>query len=462
MTLWLALAFAQQYRAPFSDSHYGYFYPTAYYDHSGVDWACGGIRYSGHRGSDFGAGGFAGMDAGRDLVAAADGVVVATNDGEFDRCESGECSGGGGFGNYVAVQHDDGKITYYGHMKKWSVAVSYGQQVSCGQKLGQVGSSGWSTGPHIHFAVKKNGSYVDPFDGSCSGPPSYWTSQGGHGGLPGKTCEVHDSDGDGTRDDQDCAPNDKNVHPGATEVCDDGIDNDCSGGDRASELGYQDADGDGYGGSEVRFCGSLPGGVVRTPGDCDDGRGAVNPGARELCDGLDNDCNGLVDDGPPTEMADPPPTLAARLVDASYPGAMAPDEVGEVWFAFENVGGAPWTTLWLQSDGLQPSPLLDEQTWPAWNVLATLSEEVPVGGTGTFSAQVRAGQSGLVESTFSLVSDGVTVRCPGGEVTLSVQVRPERLQERATPSPTGCGTSLVPQAAAAGLLGLLALLWRRR
>ena len=319
MTLWLGLAFAQQYRAPFSDAHYGYFYPTAYYDHSGVDWACGGIRYSGHRGSDFGGGSFSGMDAGRDLVAAAEGVVVATNDGEFDRCESGECGGGGGFGNYVAVQHQDGKVTYYAHMKKWSVAVSNGQHVSCGQKLGQMGSSGWSTGPHIHFGVKKNGSYVDPFDGACSGPPTYWTSQGSHGGLPGKGCEVYDSDGDGTRDDQDCAPNDKNVHPGATEICGDGIDNDCSGGDRASEVAWVDADGDGYGAGEVRFCGSLPGGVVRTPGDCDDGRRSVNPGAHELCDGLDNDCNGLIDDGPPTEMADPPPRLAARLVDASYP-----------------------------------------------------------------------------------------------------------------------------------------------
>ncbi len=62
LLLWSAAA--QDYRAPFGDADYGYFYPTAYYDHSGADWACGSIRYSGHRGSDFGGGSWSGMEAG--------------------------------------------------------------------------------------------------------------------------------------------------------------------------------------------------------------------------------------------------------------------------------------------------------------------------------------------------------------------------------------------------------------
>ena len=124
--LLVAAAGAVPLSAPFGSSDYGNFYPTAYYDHYGVDWNCGSIRYSGHRGSDFGVGSWPGMDAGRDIAAAADGTVIGTNDGEYDRCSSGACSGGSGYGNYVAVRHSDGMVTYYAHMKKWSVAVSYG------------------------------------------------------------------------------------------------------------------------------------------------------------------------------------------------------------------------------------------------------------------------------------------------------------------------------------------------
>jgi hypothetical protein len=130
------------------------------------------------------------MDAGRDITAAAAGTVVATNDGVDDRCSTGDCEGGGGLGNYVKIQHADGRYTWYGHLKTWSVAVATGQYVSCGQKLGEMGSSGYSTGPHVHFtATNTSGSRVDPFDGACSDPPSYWVSQGDYGGLPGLVCD---------------------------------------------------------------------------------------------------------------------------------------------------------------------------------------------------------------------------------------------------------------------------------
>jgi hypothetical protein len=189
MLLLISTAFAQDYRFPISQSDASEMYPTAYKDHGGRDWACGSIYYSGHNGSDYGGGGFAGMEAGRTIVAAADGVVVYTHDGEFDECTTGDCAGGGGFGNYVKIQHEDGKYTYYAHMTQWSVAVSTGQAVSCGDELGLMGSSGNSTGPHLHFEVRNSaGTAEDPFDGSCSAPPSYWISQGSHGGIPGTTC----------------------------------------------------------------------------------------------------------------------------------------------------------------------------------------------------------------------------------------------------------------------------------
>lgn len=183
-------ALAQDYRFPASDEDYGEFYPTAYKDHSGYDWACGDVTYSGHRGSDFGAGGFAGMEAGRTIVAAAEGVVSAVNDGEWDECTTGDCDGGGGYGNYVWIQHPDGKATLYAHLKQWSVAVSVGEFVECGTPLGEMGSSGYSTGPHLHFGVyAMDGSFHDPFVGDCASPPSYWVDQGEYGGLPAATCE---------------------------------------------------------------------------------------------------------------------------------------------------------------------------------------------------------------------------------------------------------------------------------
>ncbi|MDP2313650.1 MAG: M23 family metallopeptidase [Pseudomonadota bacterium] len=188
---WIGAAYAQDYAFPSSAEDYANFYPTAYVDHGSVtDWNCGGNTYSGHRGSDYGGGSWSGMEAGRDITAAADGTVIATNDGADDECSTGDCDGGGGFGNYVKIQHADGKATYYAHLKTWSVAVSTDQYVTCGQKLGEMGSSGHSTGPHVHFEVREaSGSASDPFDGPCSAPPSYWVDAGAWGELPGLVCE---------------------------------------------------------------------------------------------------------------------------------------------------------------------------------------------------------------------------------------------------------------------------------
>ncbi len=183
-----ATAGAQNYRMPATVEQWDLFYPTAYKDHAGVDWGCGDIRYDGHQGSDFGGGGFAGMDEGRDIVAAADGEVIATHDGEFDRC-TGECTDGG-YGNYVQLLHADGKTTIYGHLKQWSVAVEVGQTVACGDLLGQMGSSGNSTGPHLHFEVRNTSNVAeDPFWGDCSNPPSYWVEQWRYDELPMPYCD---------------------------------------------------------------------------------------------------------------------------------------------------------------------------------------------------------------------------------------------------------------------------------
>ncbi|MBI3205441.1 MAG: peptidoglycan DD-metalloendopeptidase family protein [Myxococcales bacterium] len=189
-------AHAQNYRFPIQLPTSGTQpYPTAYRDlDSGgglKDWNCGATTYDGHKGSDFGIGSWPVMDAGsRVIVAAADGKVVFVNDGCDDKCSTGSCGCGSGFGNYVKLQHADGKSTYYGHMMKGSLAVALNAEVKCGQALGKVGSSGNSTGPHLHFEVRyASNASDDPFSGSCGGPTSFWVSQGSYKGLPGDQCE---------------------------------------------------------------------------------------------------------------------------------------------------------------------------------------------------------------------------------------------------------------------------------
>ncbi len=169
-------------------------YVTAYRDDdSGAamqDFTCGTHTYNGHGGTDIGIGGFEVMDAGsRDVVAGADGTVGAVQDGCADRCTTGTCACGGGFGNHVRIDHADGKKTYYGHLKINSLRVQTGQRITCGTVLGQVGSSGNSTGPHLHFEVRHpNEASDDPFGGDCGGPTSYWISQGAYRSLPSATC----------------------------------------------------------------------------------------------------------------------------------------------------------------------------------------------------------------------------------------------------------------------------------
>ena len=109
-------------------------------------------------------------------------------------------------------------------------------------------------------------------------------------------------------DSTDCDDSDATINPAATELCD-GADNDCDGTvdeDDASDAAtwYADSDGDGYGdvGSTTAAC-SEPSGYLGDSDDCDDSDSAVNPAATELCDGVDNDCDGTVDEDAAADAA---------------------------------------------------------------------------------------------------------------------------------------------------------------
>ncbi len=110
-----------------------------------------------------------------------------------------------------------------------------------------------------------------------------------------------DMDGDGYPASEDCDDTDAAVSPDATELCD-GIDNDCDGvvdPDTAANAAtfYTDADGDGFGdsGATVTAC-TQPEGSADNAWDCDDTNADISPDASEVCDGVDNDCDFLVDD----------------------------------------------------------------------------------------------------------------------------------------------------------------------
>lgn len=100
-----------------------------------------GLHGPGNRGIDIGA------PTGTPIYASASGRVLAVKTG----CVVGRKSCGGGYGNMAIVQHSNGTKTLYGHMYKLNTSI--GDEVTQGQIIGFVGSTGRSTGPHIHFEV---------------------------------------------------------------------------------------------------------------------------------------------------------------------------------------------------------------------------------------------------------------------------------------------------------------------
>ena len=115
---------------------YSFVWPTQHYDVSGNDY------WGGHQGLDIMC------LLGEPIFAADSGVVIY----------SGTISGG--YGNLVAIDHQNGYLTLYAHLN--SLSLSCGQSVTRGQAVGTCGSTGNSTGAHLHFEVRQNGGFINP------------------------------------------------------------------------------------------------------------------------------------------------------------------------------------------------------------------------------------------------------------------------------------------------------------
>ena len=124
-------------------------------------------------------------------------------------------------------------------------------------------------------------------------------AEDGYGEVSGTASGLSDDDGDGFFGEEDCADSDAAVHPGAVEICN-GLDDNCDGqiDEGVLQVWYADTDADGFGDPEqtLEAC-SPPSGHTASGTDCDDGNPDIYPGAVEICDELDNNCDGTTDEG---------------------------------------------------------------------------------------------------------------------------------------------------------------------
>lgn len=106
-----------------------------------------------HQGIDYGA------PLGSPVVAVGNGIVTKVSSGCAD---FGNLFCGGQLGNWIEIDHGNGAIATYGHLKNSSIDIKQGMKVKKNQQIAKVGSSGWSTGAHLDFRLKIHGEYENP------------------------------------------------------------------------------------------------------------------------------------------------------------------------------------------------------------------------------------------------------------------------------------------------------------
>jgi hypothetical protein len=143
------------------------------------DHKCGSKTYDGHQGTDFVIRGFTQMDSSVKVLAIEDGEIIHVTEDLYDRETDGIVEYG--LGNYVGIYHPGSNTySYYAHLKTSSVIVEMGDFVSAGQIIAEVGSSGNSTDPHLHFELWNPGLLtdptIDPWGTPCDSGSTLWES----------------------------------------------------------------------------------------------------------------------------------------------------------------------------------------------------------------------------------------------------------------------------------------------
>ncbi len=143
------------------------------------DFQCNSRSYNGHKGLDVSSWPFWWQmmeDDQVEIIAGAPGVIINKSDNYFDQ----NCSCVGTW-NAVYIQHMDGSVAWYGHMKKNTLtAKPVGASVVTGEYLGIVGSSGCSTNPHLHLEIRDaSNKVIETYEGPCNAttPSSWWADQ---------------------------------------------------------------------------------------------------------------------------------------------------------------------------------------------------------------------------------------------------------------------------------------------
>ncbi len=224
---------------------------------------------------------------------------AAIKPGATEVCDSvdNNCSG--------AVDEGLATLTWYRDADGDGVGTSTNTLQKCNQPSGYVSNAGDCNDSNA--GIKPGVAEVcDGADNNCNGSTdegvgsTYYRDADGDGygnaGLPTQACSQPSGY---VSNSTDCNDANASSRPGGTEVCD-GADNNCNGttDEGVGSTYYRDADGDGYGNvSQPAVACSQPGGYVSNASDCNDGSSSIRPGATEVCDSVDNNCNGSTDEG---------------------------------------------------------------------------------------------------------------------------------------------------------------------
>lgn len=138
-----------------------------------LDYQCGHLTYDGHDGLDWALRTFDEQDRGVPIFAPMGGRVYLKADGAYDKNTTWE----GQATNYLLIDHGGGRWCYYGHLKRHSLKVEEGEWIPAGYPIAEIGSSGSSGGPHLHFSTYDKGFRIEPFAGECQPHASAWRDQ---------------------------------------------------------------------------------------------------------------------------------------------------------------------------------------------------------------------------------------------------------------------------------------------